>query len=483
MKRITFPLVAVLFAGCLSGTLLAANADQTITGPSGERFGYQIESRFDFSLDSQGWFPKLVSGTAISAPDPGAGRVYIFDDSDLATGADLDPANAWVFQGAVNGEAGWALAAGDITADLGTELVIAEPGGASNKGQVHLLSFVNGDPANQYIQATITGKETGDFFGWDVATGNIDDDAFDDLVVGACGRNGSAGAVYVFYGPLSGTLDTDDADITIDGEQPHGLFGCEVTTAALDGDWRDEVIVGAYQESADGLSANGRIHIFWNPVDGKYNASDINAQTIFHGDSNIANLGFSLDGGGDADGDGYEDLLVGAPSAWCHDSQVNNPSVYINSKCGSSVTEGVAYILTGKAREEWTLDGNASESIGLHASGSLSGVVALGEVGYSVAFVGDLNAGGSDEMFVGARGLDEGYLAHGSLMAHLDTQNAMVTQLRSNDSDAVMGTEGAYLGDINGDGLDDILVMAPGQMWYNQPTETKGVGYIWLGQK
>ncbi|UCF07811.1 MAG: DUF2341 domain-containing protein [Thermoplasmata archaeon] len=96
---------------------------------------------------------------------------------------------------------------------------------------------------------TVTGENDDDTFGWNVScAGDVNGDGFDDIIVGAPGCNGSRGSAYLFFGGpwFSGDLLVQDANVTLSGDAAGNLFGWDVSGAGdMDDDGFDDVIVGA----------------------------------------------------------------------------------------------------------------------------------------------------------------------------------------------------------------------------------------------
>jgi hypothetical protein len=159
------------------------------------------------------------------------------------------------------------------------------------------------------------GVKADDRFGWNVSyAGNLNGDSYDDLIVGAPGNNSNgldSGAVYVFYGnasPKTLGVDPGNADIVLTGQTPGDNFGWDVACA---GDWNDDghddIIVGA----PDYGNGKGKAFVFYGGT--LANVTALNANVTLNGTKYGEAFGSSVEGAGDIDNDGFDDVIVGAP--------------------------------------------------------------------------------------------------------------------------------------------------------------------------
>ncbi|NQU47691.1 MAG: FG-GAP repeat protein [Planctomycetes bacterium] len=196
--------------------------------------------------------------------------------------------------------------AGDVNGDGFDDLIIgaryADPGGLSEAGSVYVYSGASGLLLHQW-----DGGAAGDYLGWSVAgAGDVNGDGFDDLIVSAYraspGGVSFAGSVYVYSG-LSGFLLHQ-----WDGDTSAAWFGDSVSSAGdVNGDGFSDVIVGSSNSDPGGLNNSGSAHVY----------SGIDGYLLHQWDGEFAgdHLGGSVSGAGDVNGDGYSDLIVGAPWA------------------------------------------------------------------------------------------------------------------------------------------------------------------------
>ncbi|MGQ0592088.1 MAG: FG-GAP-like repeat-containing protein [Gammaproteobacteria bacterium] len=259
--------------------------------------------------------------------------------------------------------------------------------------------------------------------------GDVNGDGVTDLLVGAPQQfvvgNINQGRAFVFGGAERSLL------LTVDHPAPQGLalFGSAVAGAGdVNGDGRTDLLVGAPGQRVGGRANQGQAYVL-SGADGRLLL--ILDNPIPQAD---AAFGAAVAGIGDVNGDGAPDLLVGAPE-----------------QDGSFVNEGLAFVFSGAdGRLLRTLDEPASPFPALFA--------------FAVAAAGDVNGDGAPDLLVGAPlarvgdGSGRAFVfngADGSLLRTLD--------LPIPETGALFAFAVAAAGDVNGDGVPDLLVGAPGK--------------------
>jgi hypothetical protein len=378
------------------------------------------------------------------------------------------------------------------------------------------------DPVYQAFFWSAESNQVGSNFGFSVAgAGDVDADGFDDVLVGAYlydNGNADEGAAFLYLGTALGP--SDEAAWSAEGDQNTAYFGYSVAGAGdVNGDGKSDVIVGAYLYDA-GQADEGQVFVY-HGTDVGSGVTDIPTLTI-DVDQPLANFGLSVAGAGDVNKDGYDDIIVGAPSHV--DTLASEGAAYVflgSSNVGLSDTptwfkpggqdganfgqavagagdinnDGYDDVIVGAYRYQDAVIGPADEGGAFVYLGSASGPSSTAvwtaegnqtpaaDFGYAVAGAGDVNNDGFDDILVGARGYDAGQADEGRAYLYLGSlAGPSVSPAwtgESNLATANFGTSVAAAGDVNNDGFDDFLIGAPLADGSGQADE--GRSYLYLG--
>jgi len=400
------------------------------------------------------------------------------------------------------------------------------------------------DGNNGFAISRINGFYTG---GSVSSAGDINGDGFDDIIIGVDGANNFSpipyaqpGASYVVFGKASGfdasfnvaTLDGSNGFI-IDGSFSGTRLGSSVSNAGdVNGDGFDDLIVGA--GAGGGYVVFGKASGFDAGID--LTLLDGSNGFVIFGVNEVEDLGSSVSNAGDVNGDGFDDLIVGARDessntgksyvvfgkASGFDSGINvatlngrngfvingiqedNYSSSVVSNAGDingdgwddliiGETAGKSYVVFGKA-SGFDASINASTLNGSNGF-VIKGIDDFDPSGISISSAGDVNGDGFDDLIIGTPrattldgqlGVGASYVVFGKAsgfgasinLAEIDGRNGFV--IKGIDDSDRSGTSVSSAGDVDGDGFDDLIIGAPGADPNNQ--ESAGESYVIFGR-
>ncbi len=310
----------------------------------------------------------------------------------------------------------------------------------------------------------ITGALPGDGAGGAVASaGDVNGDGIVDILLGArlADPNGAnSGSAYVVYGKADGSevrlASLGDKGFEIRGAIAGDQVGGAVSAAGdVNGDGYADILVGAAYDDTGGTNNGAAFLIYGGQATGTVDLGSLGTGGLrIIGDRPADNAGWAVSSLGDLNGDGLADFLVGARNA---------------DPAGSS--SGAAYVVWGKAGGGDILLADVAQGIG---GFRIAGQKASDFVGGVLDFAPDMNGDGLPEILIGALGDDDGgsnagatYVVFGSagnLNLSLDQAAASLGgfKLFGEAAADAAGTAIAYAGDLNGDGIGDLLIGAPG---------------------
>ncbi|WP_221066355.1 integrin alpha [Methylomagnum ishizawai] len=350
--------------------------------------------------------------------------------------------------------------------------------------QVHLnatlpLAALDGSPGFR-----VDGAAPGDGLGWVGGAGDINRDGYDDFIVGAPetdpqGGFSTVGSAYVIYGAADGfPAATDLAQLApedgfrLDGVDPSAYTGGAVGGAGdVNGDGYADFLIGAAHATPANDYAAGSAYLVFGTAQGYPAVFDLatldgDNGVRFDGKGSWTFTGGSVGAAGDVNGDGYADIIIGAPGA--------GVASVVFGKAGGFAAHSDLDLLNGK--DGFQMQGGADST----------------ETGVSVAGAGDINGDGYGDLIVGAmwnkaNGHDSGssYVVFGK--AGRFPADMALGQLDGTDGFRLDGSAGqnagtsvSGIGDINGDGRADLGI---GASWAD-PDQRLGAGsaYVLFGK-
>ena len=474
---------------------------------------------------------------------PPASASPLFELSTLLPESGGDGSLGFVINGEPGSSAGYSVSGiGDVNGD-GLNDVLIGAMGANNAAGAAYVVFGSNEPRSSIDTALLAGADgfaingaPEEMAGWSVSgAGDVNGDELDDILIGAMNANQGAGAAYVVYGrdaasdpfPAAVELATLDSErgFKFNGTNPGEMVGWSVSGAGdVNQDGFDDVLLGAFganQWSGAGYLVFGRDESFASPLDATSLGGGIGFS--MYGEAG-AMVGWSVGGGGDLNGDGADDLLIGdmmgriyvvfgdvSPADTLHLAQLDGTNGFVieggpvaaNSKMldgggdynadgfddiliGSMAANegaGAAYVIHGR-------DGQFPPQLSLSsltaAEGyQIPGLLPEDSLGWSASNAGDVNADGVDDLLLGAIGLEGvggGYVVYGD--PEFSAATFDLGSLDGSNGYAIVGVEPGETagfsvsgtGDVDGDGIGDLLVSSLGSeternfVVYGRPT-------------
>ncbi|WP_353717490.1 integrin alpha [Dyadobacter sp. 676] len=432
--------VAYVFPGTAAG--LSLNGQRLNRNQAYAQMGYSVASAGDVNKDG---YSDVIVGSPYwedGQNNEGAAFLYFGGKPDAQTAPiGINPGNFIILQ-PDQADAGFGTSvamAGDVDADGYSDFLVGAPQydkDQANEGVAFLYHGGNTgfEPGETEI---LERNQPGSMMGFSVAgAGDVNGDGASDVIVGArlyTDGQSLEGAAFVYYGSVNSAPVTSQAPATLQMNASDSRFGHSVSTAGdVNGDGFSDVIVGAYLYD-NGQQDEGVAYIFHGTGNGISTAPS----TTLEGNLFEAHYGESVSAAGDVNGDGYGDILIGAK--WYENGQNNEGMVFVHygSKTG---------LVTAPAA---TIESNQAE----------------GWLGSAVASAGDVNGDGYSDIIIGCYTYDHGqndegqvYIYHGSASSVGPTPASVSSATASG---ALAGSSVSSAGDIDGNGLDDIVVGAP----------------------
>jgi hypothetical protein len=458
---------AHLFYGSSEGV---TNEDiWTATGTeSQEKLGYCVSTAGDVNGDG---YSDIIIGSPYR--DTSAltdnGVAFVVHGSSAGPG---DPGTNWTMEGDKSyASLGFSVStAGDVNGDGYADVIIGAPYREHTIGGQGAAYVYHGSSSSlSTIANSISyGEEGGGHLGWSVATaGDVNGDGYGDIIIGQKDYDGvidEQGCVYVWLGGaegLGGSLINGKADWIGTGGVDYAEFGGSVKTAGdVNGDGYSDVIIGAPGYS-NGMTGEGRVFVYHG---GSVNLSQDPGWEYLGGYKGM-NLGHSVNSAGDVNGDGFADIIVGAP--------------YYE---GNYTDEGAIFVWYGSALGP---GGGIWTSVDWWAKGDAEGA----HLGYSVSTAGDVNGDGYCDILAGMPGRNNSTGNEGAAVlwygsssgiegSSPSTPGASNWTAEGTDAGAEWGFSVSTVGDVNGDGYSDIIIGAP---YYSNGQTGEGIVYAWYG--
>lgn len=384
--------LAFLYLGQSSGLPLLPTSTLEVN-MANAAFGTSVATAGDVNGDG-------YADVVIGAPEAsGTGRVYVFHGG----AAGIAPVPAVVLSGTPGSRFGHAVStAGDINSDGYADLLVGAPD--AGHVQVYLGTPFGLDPVAHEV---LVSAQPGDGFGWSVATaGDVNGDGFSDIIIGApfhTATQTAEGSAFVYLGSSNGLVVPHLVQLS--RGQAHARFGISVSGAGdTNGDGYHDMIVGADRWEQGQTDEGGAFVYYGSPT-----GMPMGAPTVLQ--PNVVNAGFgaSVAEGGDINGDGYADVLVGAPFHPLPQAQSGRVFVFAGRPIGVATSNSEHH---SPAAANWRL-------------------------GHAVAGGGDVDGDGFSDVIAGAP------YASGGL-----PENGALVMVRGNRSPSLSRPTRQYLADL-----------------------------------
>jgi hypothetical protein len=496
-----------------SGTGLQASAAWTAeSNQLAAELGYSVSTAGDPNGD--GYADVLAGAHLYNGAKPDVGRVFLYEGS--ATG--LSNSIAWFGESNTFGsDYGGAVApAGDVNGDGYSDVLVGARYFTNvqfQEGRAFVYLGSAGVPATTEAWS-MEGNQDLAWFGISVASaGDVNGDGFSDVIVGANQYdNGHAeeGRAFVYHGSAAGLSTT--AAWTAESNQINASFGRSVATAGdVNGDGYSDVIVGALTYD-NGQTDEGRVFVYLGSPTGLATTA---AWTAEPNQAEVS-FGFSAATAGDVNGDGFSDVIVGGSRFDNGQVDEGRAYVYHGSAVGLSTTAawivesnqagaqfGNAVATAGDVNGDGFSDvivgglfydnGQDDEGRAFVYMGSASGLLPTAAwtvesnqadalFGRSVATAGDVDGDRYSDVIVGADRYNNGQFEEGRAYVYMGSAAGLSTiafwSAEGDEFQAGFGNSVGTAGDVNGDGISDVIVGAFG---YDNDQAIEGRSFVYLG--
>ena len=379
-----------------------SNADASFLGENVDDWsGGKVAGAGDVNND--GYDDILIGATGNDDGGERAGQTYLIFGKSSGWSMDMALSNAdasFIAEEEYYQSGASFTSAGDVNGDGYDDILIGvvdDWAGGQDAGQTYLIfgksSGWSMDTPLSKSNASFIGEDPHDWSGRGLSGGgDVNDDGYDDILIGARGDDDNgiqSGQTYLIFGKDEGwSMDTDlsEADASFIGENAGGYSGNSISSEGdVNGDGYADILIGALYDEESAYNA-GQTYLILGKAKGWSMRTDLsNANASFLGEAREDHSGCSVSIAGDINGDGYDDILIGA-----------------SGSDDGGTSAGQTYLIFGKP-EGWSKDTDLAKS-----DASFIGEDVEDVSGITTSLGGDVNNDGYADILIGALYDDDG---------------------------------------------------------------------------
>lgn len=386
-------------------------------------------------VNGDGFSDLIASAPAQSEGNTNEGKVYLY----LGSAGGLSSVESWTAQiNLDNANFGETIASGDINHDGNADLIVGAPrytdSITGNTVGAIFVYYGNGTSFGATPNVTFKGNNDWEYFGGGLLCADINGDSFAEIIVSSIYFDGTftdEGKVYVYYGTSYG-IETTPSWSKLGGSS-EATFGLGMAVGDVNKDNTPDLFLSGGWET-NGQTYEGKVYAFHGSLRGLNTGYTLR----FNYPQASSQFGYAIANAGDVNGDGYDDLIVGA---YNYDNGQTN--------------EGAAFLFLGSSTgisnttPAWIFESNQASA----------------QLGFSVAGNCDFNKDGYKDVIIGANLFDNVQTNEGRVFVFYGSASGLPTTAswtaEPNVASAQFGYAVACVGDINNDTYDDLLVGAP----------------------
>jgi hypothetical protein len=362
------------------------------------KFGISVAGVKDMDGDGFDEFAVAAPGAKFSQATTGVAYIYKGNAQGNFSGVTS------LYFGSTN-LFGTSVASGDINRDGYADVIVGGPANTgslkSERGMIAIyLGSANG--IDNAVYTTIYGPAAGTKLGSSLATSDVNGDGYADIIAGAGGSSNGQGSIHIWHGSSMGIPTNTLSNFQLNSNTANASFGASVSDAGdVNGDGFGDIITGAPGITSD-QSNEGVAKVFYGSASGCTSAS----YTTIQADQAEAAFGTSVAGAGDVNGDGYDDVIVGAP--YYDDAVANGGGIWVFHGSHNGLNSVSSFSLKGLQVEE--------------------------HFGQAVGGGGDLNGDGYGDVVVGTPSLDQSGITNGGQVYAYFGNNGLTNKNKRNNT-------------------------------------------------